>query len=90
MRSRMTVYRRTTAMVLLLIVGTGLMATGEVRAQETVSYRLKWLINASTAGDVFAQSQGFFSREGMEVRSRPEVRNGMPSGNWSWGMPSSA
>jgi NitT/TauT family transport system substrate-binding protein len=63
----MTVYRRTTAMVLLLIVGTGLMATGEVRAQETVSYRLKWLINASTAGDVFAQSQGFFSREGMEV-----------------------
>ena len=66
MRSRMTVYRITT-MVLLLIVGTGLLATGEVRAQETVAYRLKWLINASTAGDVFALSQGFFSGEGLEV-----------------------
>lgn len=32
-----------------------------------VAYRLKWLINASTAGDVFAQSQGFFAGQGLDV-----------------------
>ncbi len=42
-------------------------AAGEVQAREKVAYRLKWLINASTAGDVFAWDQGFFSRQGLEV-----------------------
>jgi NitT/TauT family transport system substrate-binding protein len=32
-----------------------------------VAYRLKWLINASTAGDVFAHSQGFFAGQGLDV-----------------------
>ncbi|MBC2713032.1 MAG: ABC transporter substrate-binding protein [Desulfosarcina sp.] len=66
MKPRITFFRLT-ALVLLLIVGSGLMAAGEVLARERVAYRLKWLINASTAGDVFALSQGFFSREGLEV-----------------------
>ena len=66
MRSRMTL-NRVCAGILLFVVGMMLTAAGEVRAQETVAYRLKWLINASTAGDVFALSQGFFSREGLEV-----------------------
>jgi NitT/TauT family transport system substrate-binding protein len=58
---------RVSAGILLFVVGMMLTAGGEVRAQETVAYRLKWLINASTAGDVFALSQGFFSGEGLEV-----------------------
>ena len=66
MKLRIT-FPRLTALVLLLAVGNGLMAAGEVQAQEKVAYRLKWLINASTAGDVFALSQGFFSKEGLEV-----------------------
>jgi NitT/TauT family transport system substrate-binding protein len=39
-----------------------------------VVYRLKWLINASTAGDVFALDQGFFSRQGLQVA----VKDGGP------------
>jgi NitT/TauT family transport system substrate-binding protein len=62
------------AWVLLLVAGNGLMAADPVLAQEKVAYRLKWLINASTAGDVFALDQGFFSREGLAV----EVKAGGP------------
>jgi NitT/TauT family transport system substrate-binding protein len=58
---------RLTALILLWIVGNGLMTAGDVLAQEKVAYRLKWLINASTAGDVFALEQGFFSKQGMQV-----------------------
>lgn len=61
------IFSRLAALTLLLIVGSGLMAAGEVLAQEKIVYRLKWLINASTAGDVFALNQGFFSREDLEV-----------------------
>lgn len=40
----------------------------------TVNYRLKWLFNASVAGDVFAMEQGYFSDAGLDVR----VREGSP------------
>jgi NitT/TauT family transport system substrate-binding protein len=66
MKPGMTIHRLA-AVVLLLVVGYGLMAAGPVPAQEKVVYRLKWLINASTAGDVFALDQGFFSRQGLAV-----------------------
>jgi NitT/TauT family transport system substrate-binding protein len=58
---------RLTALILLWIVASGLMTAGGVLAQEKVAYRLKWLINASTAGDVFALGQGFFARQGLQV-----------------------
>lgn len=58
---------RLTALILLWIVGIGLVTAGEALAKERVNYRLKWLINASTAGDVFALDQGFFSRQGLQV-----------------------
>jgi NitT/TauT family transport system substrate-binding protein len=60
-------FPRLTALILLCLVGNALMAAGPVLAQEKVAYRLKWLINASTAGDVFALDQGLFSRQGLEV-----------------------
>jgi NitT/TauT family transport system substrate-binding protein len=47
---------------------------GEAIAVEKVAYRLKWLINASTAGDVFALEGGFFSQAELEV----EVKAGGP------------
>jgi NitT/TauT family transport system substrate-binding protein len=56
-----------TALILLWIVGIGLATAGNGLAKERVAYRLKWLINASTAGDVFALDQGFFSRQEMQV-----------------------
>jgi NitT/TauT family transport system substrate-binding protein len=65
---------RHTALVLLWTVGIGLIAASDVPANEKVNYRLKWLINASTAGDVYALDQGFFSRQGITVA----VKSGGP------------
>jgi NitT/TauT family transport system substrate-binding protein len=39
-----------------------------------VSYRLKWLFNASVAGDIYADVNGFFKKEGLAV----EVKEGGP------------
>ena len=60
-------YIQLTALILLCVAGNAMMATGPALAQEKMAYRLKWLINASTAGDIFAVNQGFFSRQGMDV-----------------------
>ncbi len=60
-------YWRMIAWILLPVVSTVLMASSVAMAQEKVAYRLKWLINASTAGDVFARGQGFFSKESLDV-----------------------
>lgn len=38
---------------------------------EPMTYRLKWLINASTAGDVVALHQNCFSRAGLDVTVKP-------------------
>ena len=43
-------------------------------AGEKAAYRLKWLINASTAGDVFAASRGLFAARGLDV----DVKAGGP------------
>jgi len=42
-----------------------------VGADETVSYRLKWLLNMSTVGDIVAETHGFFKAEGMTVDLKP-------------------
>ena len=54
-------------LVWLLLVGPGGWAVGDAPAREKIAYRLKWLINASTAGDIFAQAQGYFADQGFEV-----------------------
>jgi len=58
----------------LLAVSSGWLAPRTAVAGEKVAYRLKWLINASTAGDVFAARQGFFADQGLEV----DVKAGGP------------
>ena len=40
-------------------------------SDEKVTYRLKWLINMSTVGDVVAQSEGFFKARGLNVTLKP-------------------
>jgi len=60
----------------LMIVFLSLL-TGCGKKQEEmtkVSYRLKWLFNASVAGDIYADVNGFFKKEGLEV----EVKEGGP------------
>ncbi len=45
--------------------------------QTRLDYRLKWLFNASVAGDIYADAKGFFKRAGLEVR----VKEGSPEKN---------
>ena len=52
---------------LLVSVVAGGIVPHPVAAKQEIAYRLKWLINASTAGDVFAFQQGLFAAEGLEV-----------------------
>ncbi|WP_157068115.1 ABC transporter substrate-binding protein [Desulfosarcina cetonica] len=59
-------FRLATGMA-LIFMAAALAAPLPATAQEKMAYRLKWLINASTAGDVVARQQGFFSREGLDV-----------------------
>jgi NitT/TauT family transport system substrate-binding protein len=42
-------------------------------AEETpeINYRLKWLVNVSVVGDVFAAERGFFARKGLKVNVKP-------------------
>jgi len=61
-------------LALLWAVSSGWLAPGSAVAGEKVAYRLKWLINASTAGDVFAASRGLFADRGLDV----EVKAGGP------------
>jgi NitT/TauT family transport system substrate-binding protein len=73
MKPRMIWWRLCT-LVLLTIIGGGLAGPSVASARETINYRLKWLINASTAGDIFALKQGYFAREGLDV----DVKAGGP------------
>jgi len=63
--------------VLLMLLMLFPAFTGCGKKQEEmkkVSYRLKWLFNASVAGDIYADVNGFFKKEGLEV----EVKEGGP------------
>jgi NitT/TauT family transport system substrate-binding protein len=54
---------------LLLIGAVALMlaAVGDLWAADSVTYRLKWLKNMSTAGDLVADAGGFFKTAGLVV-----------------------
>ncbi len=40
-------------------------------AGEAVAYRLKWLINISTVGDIYALERGYFAAAGLDVTLKP-------------------
>lgn len=40
-------------------------------SNKTINYRLKWLINASVAGDIYADTYGFFKEQGLDVKVKP-------------------
>jgi NitT/TauT family transport system substrate-binding protein len=48
-----------------------LFSAGVGSAAEKITYRLKWLINMSTVGDVMAKSEGFFKAQGLSVTLKP-------------------
>ena len=48
-----------------------LFACGQKENLEEVNYRLKWLYNVSTVGDLYAEAQGYFARHGLRVNVKP-------------------
>ena len=55
-----------------------LVATAPLHAKaDQLNYRLKWLFNASVAGDIFADVNGHFARAGLAVT----VKEGSPEKN---------
>lgn len=57
------------SMFLLLFMVTAL--PNSSRAGETVTYRLKWLRNMSTVGDIYAETHQLFSKHGLDVVIKP-------------------
>lgn len=47
------------------------LATTASASEKTINYRLKWLINASVAGDIYASAHGFFENQGLRVNVKP-------------------
>ncbi len=48
-----------------------LFACGQEAKVEEVNYRLKWLYNVSSVGDLYADAQGYFARSGLKVHVKP-------------------
>lgn len=55
-------------LVLIVTLLVTLFAIHPAMGDEKITYRLKWLINMSTAGDVVAEQDGFFKAAGLDVR----------------------
>ena len=66
--------RRHYRWLLPVIAFFSLLVAVDTEANDEIAYRLKWLINASTAGDVYALEQGYFARQGLTV----DVKSGGP------------
>jgi NitT/TauT family transport system substrate-binding protein len=58
--------------LLWLLTLTGwLLPTAPTAAADPLVYRLKWLQNSSTVGDLYADVQGFFAARGLTVEVKP-------------------
>ena len=57
------------ALTIFLVV-IFLFACGQ-KEKEEINYRLKWLYNVSSVGDLYADLQGYFAREGLTVKVKP-------------------
>jgi NitT/TauT family transport system substrate-binding protein len=61
-----------TPVLIMAVLFCGLGATKATAAEtQQVTYRLKWLCNMSTVGDLFADAQGDFKAEGLTVTIKP-------------------
>ncbi len=69
MDRRLKKARRRLAAAAVALIVSGLLAAcpGKGLAAEGLAYRLKWLFNVSTAGDLYADVTGLFAAEGLEV-----------------------
>ena len=56
---------------ILLILISGMVCAGFAMADAQITYRLKWLRNMSTVGDIYAFTNGSFKAEGLDVTIKP-------------------
>ncbi|HLH89030.1 MAG TPA: ABC transporter substrate-binding protein [Xanthobacteraceae bacterium] len=54
--------------IVVAVLGSGNITT---RAAGPIEYRLKWLPNAGFAGDLYAQAEGYYSKNGLQVNVTP-------------------
>jgi NitT/TauT family transport system substrate-binding protein len=66
--------RRRVVAVCVTLVAMFFWCERAVAAEQKIVYRLKWLINMSTVGDILADSMGFFKQAGLVV----ELKAGGP------------
>ncbi len=50
-----------------LIIAVIITMSLSAHAEEKINYRLKWLFNTSAVGDLYADTGGFFKRNGLDV-----------------------
>jgi NitT/TauT family transport system substrate-binding protein len=62
--------RLETTLIILLAL-SWICTVKAARADQRVTYRLKWIQNMSTAGDLVADQQGHFKAEGLTVAIKP-------------------
>lgn len=55
------------AATIVAIMGLAACGPKTEETQEELSYRLKWLFNASVVGDIYADVHGFFTAQGLRV-----------------------
>ena len=70
-RLKIFAYRRSVLIWLVVLGCCWIPAGNAAGAGQHVTYRLKWLRNMSTAGDLFAVQQGYFKEAGLEVTIKP-------------------
>jgi NitT/TauT family transport system substrate-binding protein len=59
------------AICLVLILISGMACTDFAMADARITYRLKWLRNMSTVGDIYALANGSFKAQGLDVTVKP-------------------
>ena len=58
-------------LLLFTVLFCGTVPSDAATGQENINYRLKWIINASVAGDIYAAEYGFFEKAGLNVNVKP-------------------
>ncbi len=59
------------SLILLACMVVTLLTSKATASEKNINYRLKWLINASVAGDIYASTYGFFEEQGLKVNVKP-------------------
>ncbi len=68
---RKIIFKKWLITILLVVMVVMNVPNKAAASEKTINYRLKWLINASVAGDIYAVTHGYFEQAGLEVNMKP-------------------